>query len=74
MTDEDIEKIIKQNMHLQMNLAGIRTDIEAAQKPWVGIDDEEIRQADHRMIEGAYHHSFKQGVRWAEAKLKERNE
>ncbi len=43
------------------------------QRTWVGIDDEEIRQTDHRMVEGAYHHSFKQGVRWAEAKLKEKN-
>lgn len=43
------------------------------QRKWVGIDDEEIRQTDHRMVEGAYHHSFKQGVRWAEAKLKEKN-
>ena len=36
------------------------------QRTWVGIDDEEIRRT-------AYHHSFKQGVRWAEAKLKEKN-
>lgn len=42
-------------------------------RQWVGIDDEEIRQADHRMVEGSYHHSFKQGVKWAEAKLKEKN-
>jgi hypothetical protein len=32
------------------------------------LTDEEIRQKDHYMIEGAYHHSFKQGVRWAERK------
>ena len=30
MTDEDIEKIIKRNMTLQMNLAGIRADFEEA--------------------------------------------
>ena len=35
LTDEEVEKIIKSNMSLQMNLAGIRADIEAAQ----GIKD-----------------------------------
>lgn len=30
LTDEDVEKIIKSNMSLQMNLAGIRADFEAA--------------------------------------------
>mgnify|MGYP003334746979 CR=1 FL=1 len=30
LTDEQIEKIIKANMSLQMNLAGIRQDFEAA--------------------------------------------
>lgn len=30
MTDEEVEKIIKRNMNLQMNLAGIRADFEEA--------------------------------------------
>ena len=30
LTDEEIEKIIKSNMSLQMNLAGIRADFEVA--------------------------------------------
>ena len=30
LTDEQVEKIIKANMSLQMNLAGIRQDFEAA--------------------------------------------
>jgi len=30
MTDEEVEKIIKSNMMLQMNLAGIRSDFEEA--------------------------------------------
>ena len=30
LTDEEVEKIIKANMSLQMNLAGIRQDFEAA--------------------------------------------
>jgi hypothetical protein len=30
LTDEEVEKIIKANMSLQMNLAGIRADFEAA--------------------------------------------
>jgi aerobic-type carbon monoxide dehydrogenase small subunit (CoxS/CutS family) len=30
------------------------------------ITDEDIRQANHHMVCGAYDYSFKQGVRWAE--------
>ncbi len=46
MTDEDVEKIIKQNMNLQMNLAGIRADFEEAlQRPWVGLTDDEMWNA-----------------------------
>ena len=45
----------------------------APQKPWVGLDPEEIRKTDHHMVDGAYHYSFKQGAEWAEAKLKEKN-
>lgn len=42
MTDEDIEKIIKSNMSLQMNLAGIRQDFEEKTKrEWVGLDIDE---------------------------------
>lgn len=38
MTDEQVEKIIKSNMMLQMNLAGIRADFEEAlHRPWVGL-------------------------------------
>jgi len=38
MTDEQVEKIIKSNMMLQMNLAGIRADFEEAlQRTWVGL-------------------------------------
>ena len=74
MTDEEVEKIIKSNMNLQMNLAGIRADFEEKlQRTWVGLDSEEIRKAKHHMVEGAYQYSFKQGAEWAEAKLKERN-
>ena len=41
MTDEEVEKIIKRNMNLQMNLAGIRADFEEAtqRKP---LTDEQI--------------------------------
>jgi len=46
---------------------------QPAQKPWVGLTDEDIRKTDHHMVEGAYHYSFKQGAEWAEAKLKEKN-
>ena len=32
------------------------------------LTDEEIRRANHHMIDGAYDYSFKQGVKWAEYK------
>jgi hypothetical protein len=32
------------------------------------LTDEEIRKANHHMVEGAYDYSFKQGVKWAEYK------
>jgi hypothetical protein len=42
MTNEQVEKIIKSNMMLQMNFAGIRTDFEeASQKQWVGLAKED---------------------------------
>ena len=31
------------------------------------LTDEQIRKANHHMVDGAYDYSFKQGVRWAEA-------
>ncbi len=40
---------------------------------WYGLTEEEIRKTDHHMVVGAYHYSFKQGARWAEDKLKEKN-
>jgi hypothetical protein len=42
-------------------------------KEWQGLTDEEIRQTTHHKVDGAYDYSFKQGARWAEAKLKEKN-
>lgn len=32
------------------------------------LSAEEIRKANHHMVEGAYDYSFKQGVKWAEYK------
>lgn len=71
MTDEDVEKIIKRNMNLQMNLAGIRADFEEAlQKPWVGLTNEEI----NNFAAGCHLGKSVQGAIYeAEAKLKEKN-
>ena len=44
-----------------------------AQRTWVGLTDEEMTHAKHHMVEGAYQYSFKQGAKWAEDKLKEKN-
>ena len=46
---------------------------DAPAREWVGLTDEEIRRTDHHKVDGAYDYSFKQGARWAEAKLKEKN-
>jgi hypothetical protein len=43
------------------------------QRTWVGLTDEEMTHTNHHMVEGAYQYSFKQGAKWAESKLKERN-
>ena len=43
MTDKEVEDIIRSNMNLQINLAGIRQDFEEKlQRTWVGLTDEEI--------------------------------
>ena len=66
MTDREVEEIIRSNLNLQMNLAGIRGDFEAKlQRTWVGLkDDDEIDW------DGGDLKSF---VRAIEAKLKEKN-
>ena len=76
MTDEEVEKIIRSNMNLQMNLAGIRADFEEKlQRTWVGLTDEE-RDAmiDSTDLSGAYYYDDLYAVILAaEAKLKEKN-
>jgi hypothetical protein len=70
MTDEQVEKIIKSNMNLQMNLAGIRADFEEAlQRTWVGLTDEEMKQTCYEVF--SYDpYTIAQTI---EAKLKEKN-
>ena len=71
MTDEQVEKIIRSNMMLQMNLAGIRADFEEAlNRPWVGLTDEEIASVEYNNhpLDGI--RSFARAI---EAKLKEKN-
>jgi hypothetical protein len=68
MKDEEVEKIIRSNMSLQMNLAGIRTDFEEKLQPtWVGLTDEE------RNTIGRHHAYVDNIIRATEAKLKEKN-
>ena len=66
MTDEEVEKIIRSNMNLQMNLAGIRVDFEEKLKrTWVGLTDVDIQQMGLK--------NYIKVVRETEAKLKELN-
>ena len=77
MTDDDIEEIIKRNMNLQMNLAGIRADFEEAQqRTWVGLTDAEIFELFR--VEGTADADINPikllaDARRLEAKLKEKN-
>lgn len=78
MKDDDVEKIIKRNMNLQMNLAGIRQDFEEKlQRTWVGLRDDEIYSVLENLQ--VMHHRppttdsrviFAQAI---EAKLKQKN-
>ena len=69
MTDDDVEKIIKRNMNLQMNLAGIRADFEEAQqRTWVGLTDDEMND-----IWSDQKRTGESITRAIEAKLKEKN-
>ena len=75
MTDKEVEDIIRSNMNLQMNLAGIRQDFEEKlQRTWVGLTDVEIDQGLVRtnyamQTAGAW----RDGVEWAVKQLQERN-
>lgn len=72
MTDEDIEKIIKANMSLQMNLAGIRQDFEEKTKrEWVDLTEDEVTE----IIEKFYPRSYGMDavVIAAQTKLRNKN-
>jgi len=50
-------------------------ELNPAQKPWVGLTDDEIDNYFNEEWIGysSYHNSFKEVMRWQEAKLKEKN-
>lgn len=50
-----------------------RIDDPTQKREWQGLTDEEISRCEHHKVDGDYDYSFKQGARWAEAKLKEKN-
>lgn len=73
MTDKEVEDIIRSNMNLQMNLAGIRQDFEEKlQRTWVGLTDEEINSVRYKRdwIGPWTDMTFARAI---EAKLKEKN-
>lgn len=49
-------------------MANTQTTAECQSRKLVPLTDEEIRKANHHMVDGAYDYSFKQGVKWAEYK------
>ena len=74
MTDEQVEKIIKSNMMLQMNLAGIRADFEeASQRTWVGLTDQEKQEWIDAMPSPPQPRHFMVLVNAIESELKEKN-
>jgi hypothetical protein len=74
MTDEQVEKIIKSNMMLQMNLAGIRADFEEAlQRTWVGLTDEVKQEWIDAMPNPPQPRHFMVLVNAIESELKEKN-
>jgi len=79
MTDEQVEKIIKSNMMLQMNLAGIRADFEEAlQRTWVGLTDKEYLEAESVVwitinLDSDEKEANRDFYQTIEAKLKEKN-
>lgn len=77
MTNDEVEKIIRSNMSLQMDLAGIRADFEEKlQRPWVGLTDEEVDQFEIWYDEEEERKGWvepKLIAQYFEAKLKEKN-
>ncbi len=55
-SNKDVENAMRMKRLQQLSTPPRRTP----------ITDEDIRQANHHMVCGAYDYSFKQGVRWAE--------
>lgn len=75
MTDGEVEKIIRSNMNLQMNLAGIRADFEEKlQRTWVGLTDEEIESAYWNYMEIQTQNGFEKTVRVLEANSRRTHE
>ena len=71
MTDKEVEYIIRSNMNLQMNLAGIRQDFEEKlQRTWVGLTNDEV----NNLAAGCHlGNSVQDAIYKAVAKLKEKN-
>ena len=68
MTDKEVEDIIRSNMNLQMNFAGIRQDFEEKlQRTWIGLTDEEI------LIMSRYDLEYAALIGEVQRRLKEKN-
>ena len=68
MNDQEIEKIIKSNMNLQINLAGIRQDFEEKlNRTWIGLDEDEQFYFENSKVPKS------QLLKWVTQRLKEKN-
>ena len=72
MTDEEVEDIIRSNMNMQMNLAGIRADFEEKlQRTWFGLTPQERDEINQQVYGAVPHHvAFHHAI---EAALKAKN-
>ena len=71
MTDKEVEDIIRSNMNLQMNLAGIRQDFEEKlQRTWVELTDDEVNKL---VDDEDWYNDPHKFARIVETKIKQRN-
>jgi hypothetical protein len=64
--DEQIKGMANRNIG-SLGFLGVQ-EARPPQRPWVGIPEEDLKQGDE-----SFYVAWREGARWAEAYLKERN-